>query len=103
VEVIVVFACGLVHGLAFASALGDLGLAGRSLALALAGFNVGLELGQCAFVLALVATWSLARAALARLGVTPSLRMATVVAAATGGFAGLLWLAARVGALGSAP
>lgn len=102
-DLVVLFACGLVHGLGFASALGDLGLAGTPLALALAGFNVGLELGQCAFVLALVASWGLACAMLARFGVTPSPRRATVLAAATGGVGGLLWLAARVAGVSSAP
>ena len=46
-------AFGLVHGLGFASALRDLGLRGGSLAQALVGFNVGVELGQAAIVLAL--------------------------------------------------
>lgn len=43
-----VFACGLVHGLGFASALQELGGAARWLSLA--GFNLGVELGQLAFV-----------------------------------------------------
>jgi hypothetical protein len=37
---------GLVHGLGFADALSPLALAGWSLAGALAGFNLGVELGQ---------------------------------------------------------
>ncbi|MGH8176864.1 MAG: HupE/UreJ family protein [Steroidobacter sp.] len=45
---------GLVHGLGFASVLGDLGLERGALALALLGFNVGVELGQLAIVLVLV-------------------------------------------------
>jgi len=49
----VVFAFGLVHGLGFASALGELqSLQGSALLVALLGFNVGVELGQIA-VLAL--------------------------------------------------
>ena len=44
------FAIGLVHGLGFAGLLGEL-LEGRHLALPLAAFNVGLELGQLAVVL----------------------------------------------------
>ncbi|MGI8894057.1 MAG: HupE/UreJ family protein [Casimicrobiaceae bacterium] len=41
---------GLVHGFGFAGALQDLGLPRGSLALSLAGFNVGVELGQLAIV-----------------------------------------------------
>jgi hypothetical protein len=41
---------GLVHGLGFASALIELGLSRDALVGALLGFNVGVELGQLAFV-----------------------------------------------------
>ena len=44
------FAFGLIHGFGFASVLADLGLPQGSLALSLAGFNVGVELGQLAIV-----------------------------------------------------
>jgi hypothetical protein len=44
------FAFGLVHGFGFASVLADLGLPGGALALALVGFNIGVELGQLAIV-----------------------------------------------------
>jgi len=44
------FAFGLVHGFGFASVLADLGLPQGTLALALVGFNVGVELGQLAIV-----------------------------------------------------
>ena len=47
---IMTFIFGLVHGLGFASVLIDLGLPGKSLALALAGFNVGVEIGQVVIV-----------------------------------------------------
>ena len=47
----VAFGFGLIHGFGFASALGDLGLTGGTLALALVGFNVGVELGQMTIVL----------------------------------------------------
>ena len=42
---------GLVHGLGFASVLADLGLHGVNLALALVGFNAGVEMGQFAIVM----------------------------------------------------
>ena len=44
------FCLGLIHGLGFASVLSDLGLPGGALALALAGFNLGVETGQLAIV-----------------------------------------------------
>jgi len=46
----VAFGFGLIHGFGFASVLGDLGLPGDALVLALFGFNVGVELGQLAIV-----------------------------------------------------
>jgi hypothetical protein len=46
----VAFAFGLIHGFGFASVLADLGLAQGTLALALVGFNVGVELGQLLIV-----------------------------------------------------
>ena len=46
----VAFAFGLIHGFGFATALSDLGLTHGSLALALVGFNVGVEIGQLAIV-----------------------------------------------------
>lgn len=50
----VAFAFGLIHGLGFASVLADLGLKGWNLALALIGFNAGVEVGQLALVLAFI-------------------------------------------------
>lgn len=47
---VVAFFFGLVHGVGFAGVLQDLGLPQGSLALSLAGFNVGVELGQLAIV-----------------------------------------------------
>ena len=65
------FAFGLLHGFGFAGALQDLGLPAGSLALSLAGFNIGVELGQLAIVaaflplaFALRATWSYRRVVL---------------------------------------
>jgi hypothetical protein len=51
---VVAFAFGLIHGFGFASVLADLGLPANALALALVGFNVGVELGQLAIVLVFV-------------------------------------------------
>jgi hypothetical protein len=56
------FAFGLVHGLGFASVLADLGLPCTALVAALLGFNLGVELGQLAFVAALLPlAWRLRR------------------------------------------
>jgi hypothetical protein len=44
------FCFGLVHGFGFASALSDLPVATGAKALALAGFNIGVEMGQLGFV-----------------------------------------------------
>ena len=46
----VAFAFGLIHGFGFASVLIDLGLPQGTLALALLGFNLGVECGQLAIV-----------------------------------------------------
>jgi hypothetical protein len=44
------FVFGLIHGFGFASVLSDLGLPANALALALVGFNLGVEVGQLAIV-----------------------------------------------------
>jgi hypothetical protein len=63
----VAFGFGLVHGFGFASVLADLGLPRDALVLALVGFNVGVELGQLAIVVAfLPLAWALRRTAFYR-------------------------------------
>ena len=47
---VVAFCFGLIHGFGFASVLTDLGLPSGVLALALIGFNLGVEVGQIAIV-----------------------------------------------------
>ncbi len=49
-RVLAAFGFGLIHGFGFAGALGELGLPDDALALSLASFNVGVELGQLAVV-----------------------------------------------------
>ena len=51
---VMAFVFGLIHGFGFASVLGDLGLPQGALVLALVGFNVGVEIGQLAIVVAFV-------------------------------------------------
>ena len=57
---LVIFAFGLLHGLGFASVLGDFGLPQGQFVPALLGFNIGVEIGQlfviaCAFLIVWVA------------------------------------------------
>lgn len=52
---IVAFGFGLLHGFGFANALMELGLPEGAVLLALAAFNIGVELGQLAFVLLVLA------------------------------------------------
>jgi hypothetical protein len=57
----VAFSFGLVHGFGFAEVLAPLALPARDLALALLGFNLGVELGQLAIVACVFALLALAR------------------------------------------
>ena len=80
---------GLVHGLGFASALTELDLSRQALVRALIGFNVGVELGQLAFVAAVMAPliWA------SRPGHLPRLpQVLSVIVAA----AGAVWLVERL-------
>jgi hydrogenase/urease accessory protein HupE len=58
---VVAFAFGLLHGLGFAGALLEIGLPQRDVPLALLMFNVGVELGQLAFIGAILALVALYR------------------------------------------
>jgi len=86
---VLTFAFGLVHGLGFAGALGEVRLTGAPFALALASFNVGVEVGQLA-VAALVVPllFALRRGVLAE----PLPRLGSALV----GVLGAIWLAERV-------
>ena len=56
---LVAFSFGLLHGFGFAGALTDFGLPQSEIPLALAFFNVGVELGQIIFVLAILGVFRL--------------------------------------------
>ena len=56
---------GLLHGMGFAGALAETGLPQDNLPLALLFFNVGIEIGQIAFILVVLALWMLVRRPLA--------------------------------------
>ena len=51
---LVAFAFGLLHGLGFAGALAEVGLPENSIPLALLFFNVGVEIGQVLFIVAVL-------------------------------------------------
>ncbi len=54
---LVAFTFGLLHGLGFAAALGEIGLPQNALVSALLVFNLGVEVGQLLFVFAVLALW----------------------------------------------
>jgi len=58
---LVAFAFGLLHGFGFAGALREAGLPHEAIPLALLFFNVGVELGQLAFIAAVLGLWRLVR------------------------------------------
>lgn len=61
---VVIFGFGLLHGLGFASVLGEFGLAPGRFVAGLIGFNIGVEVGQLAVIgLAALVLWLCVRAA----------------------------------------
>jgi hydrogenase/urease accessory protein HupE len=94
---LVAFTFGLLHGLGFAGALAEVGLPEKAIPLALLTFNVGVELGQLAFVAAvLAASFVLLRLRL-RLRLPAPRALAYLPAYAIGAVA-TLWLLERVAA-----
>lgn len=83
------FGFGLVHGLAFASALDALELKGTALIPALVGFNVGVEIGQLVFVVIALPLLTLLSQGRGK-QLTP--RLASIASAAIGTY----WLFERV-------
>ncbi|MFK7978168.1 MAG: HupE/UreJ family protein [Halioglobus sp.] len=57
---------GLLHGMGFAGALAETGLPQDNVPLALLFFNVGIEIGQIAFILLIMALWFIVRKPLAQ-------------------------------------
>jgi hypothetical protein len=81
-----VFACALIHGLGLAGALSDLGVDGTGRALSLAGFNVGIELGQIAVALSAALVLRAVRQVGGSAGLAKSTRVASYGAMALGSF-----------------
>ena len=95
---LVAFAFGLLHGLGFAGALSQVGLPPGDIPLALFLFNVGVELGQVAFVAAVLAVLAAARLALRRVELSAP-RWAPLVPAYAIGCVAMAWLLQRVAAM----
>ena len=89
-RLVVVFVFGLVHGLGFASAMGELDLPLKSLLVGLLGFNVGVEGGQLAVVAlaALATVWLRNPVTYRRAIVIPGSAMIAIM--------GLWWTVTRV-------
>ena len=86
----VAFAFGLLHGFGFAGALVELGLPQGDIPLALLAFNIGVELGQLAFIAVLLTAITLA----GRLVAIP--RRATVASGYAIGIVAAFWCVQRL-------
>ena len=96
----VIFLFGLLHGMGFASVFADLDLATENLALTLASFNIGVEIGQIiVLLLVLLAVWVADRSAPERKisggALVDRLRLSGSALIAC---FGLFWVIERVGA-----
>ena len=88
---------GLVHGLGFAGALSEVGLPDHAVATALVAFGLGVEIGQVAFLLVVMAAlWVFERT---RAAWVPRLALAGSYAV---GITGAFWLWQRLWVLGGA-
>ncbi len=93
------FAFGLMHGFGFASVLRDYGLPQGALGLALAAFNIGVEIGQLLIVIAAVILWRAGFMLAAAGGVVRTEKIERSVSLAISAavlLAGLYWLGQRV-------
>lgn len=90
---VVAFSFGLLHGFGFAGALTEIGLPQRDIPLALFTFNVGVEIGQLAFIGVVLVVIALAR----RMKVTPIFdRYALPAATYTIGALAAFWFIQRL-------
>ncbi len=86
----VAFVFGLLHGFGFAGALADIGLPGGDIPLALFSFNLGVEIGQLAYIAAVFALLAIVR----RVSVIP--RGAFITAAYAIGTMAAFWTIERL-------
>jgi hydrogenase/urease accessory protein HupE len=87
----IAFAFGLIHGFGFANVLREMDLPGRALGWSLLSFNLGVELGQIAVVIAVASVLSAVRTKNAEAGRRLALAGSVVVLAA-----GAFWFIQRV-------
>jgi len=90
---IVAFSFGLLHGFGFASALVEVGLPSRDVPLALLMFNIGVELGQLAFIAVVLGALSVFKRV--RLPSSLQMRSRAIATYAIGSLAAF-WLVERV-------
>jgi hydrogenase/urease accessory protein HupE len=99
---LVAFCFGLLHGFGFAGALAEVGLPHHAIPIALLFFNLGVEIGQLAFVAAVLSAGGMFRRALAyRLEaalVQPTVNRLDVIAAYVIGAVAAYWLIERTSA-----
>lgn len=91
-RVVLVFACGLLHGLGIASVLAAFPISGHHLAASLLGFNIGVEAGQIVFVALALASLGLLRRFVPPDWHARTMRAGSLVAA----FVGAFWLFERI-------
>ena len=105
-RIAIVFLCGLLHGLGFASSIADMGLNGANRLMSIVGFNIGIELGQALFVCMLLAAlwvastlWLSTRDSSLRIRTIPFAvpRRAASVASVCAALLGMFWLVQRLG------
>ena len=98
-RIAIVFACGLLHGLGFASSIAAMGLSDNYRLASVLGFNAGIEAGQAMFLVAVLAVVAAIQAlARTRIGARCDNRLsvayaASLVAAVVGAF----WFVQRIG------
>ena len=93
------FAFGLIHGFGFASVLRTYGLPEDALGLALAAFNIGVEIGQLVVVLIAVIIWQAGIRTATAFGIQVTEkgeRKASLMISGAVLIAGLYWLAQRL-------
>lgn len=88
---IVAFVFGLIHGFGFASALGALEVSGWQMAIALLGFNLGIEAGQAILALAVAPLLFLVREPARRFQIMP------LGVSVLAGAMAVFWIAERTG------
>ena len=64
---VIAFTFGLLHGFGFAGALNEIGLPQQAIPLSLLFFNIGVEIGQILFIVAVYLVWALLRRIVVRM------------------------------------